>query len=93
MSTVYIETTPTNCTIDGEHGQVTAIVRDLAPRRTPRAAFVHLDMGDMVYATLGEASGDRGQWCEVRSFRRIDRDEFDRLNELDTLRSELGWRS
>lgn len=93
QTAIYVESTPTNCAIAGEHGQVTGIVRDLAPRLTPRAAFVHLDEGGMLYVTLGAARGDRSQWREVATSRRIDRDEFDRLTEIDTLRRDMGWRS
>lgn len=34
---------------------------------------------------------DRKTHQEVTAHRFIDRDEFDRLNGLDTLRTELGW--
>lgn len=89
---IYVETTPTNCIVGGEHGQVTGIVRDLGLRRTPRAAFVRLDCGDMLYVTLGNSSGDRAQWHKVITSRRITRDEFDHLTEIDTLRRDMGWR-
>lgn len=35
---------------------------------------------------------DRRTHHEVKGSRKIDRDEFDRLNGLDQLRAELGWR-
>lgn len=55
-------------------------------------AFVQLDMRDaMIYVTLGVRSGTRDQHSEVLSSREIDRDEFDRLNGIDLLRTELGW--
>jgi hypothetical protein len=87
---IYVESTPTNCFIDGEHGQVTGIVH--GPLRIPRAAFVYLDSGDMLHVVLGQAHDERGQWREVVVSRRIDRDDFDRLTEIDTLRHNMGWR-
>ena len=89
---IYVESTPTNCFVDGELGQVTGIVHDLSLRRIPRAAFVHLDSGDMLHVVLGAARGERDQWREVVASRRIDRDDFDRLTEIDTLRHDMGWR-
>ncbi|MCF6376934.1 hypothetical protein L2K70_04900 [Nocardioides KLBMP 9356] len=93
---IYVGSTPTNCYIGEDHGQVTAVVRDpgLAQERdrTPRAAFVHLDDGDMLHVVLGGQFGERRDWREVVSSRRISRDEFDRLNGLDALRRDLGWR-
>lgn len=35
---------------------------------------------------------DRRTHYEVKGSSKIDRDEFDRLNGLDQLRAELGWR-
>lgn len=90
--TLYTEVAGTNCYVDGEHGTVTAVVREPGLRNTVRAAFVHLDCGDMLYVTLGRPTGDRDAWHEVRLSRRIDREEFDRLNTLDQLRRDLGWR-
>jgi hypothetical protein len=89
---LYTEVAGANCYVNGEHGTVTAIVRDPGLRNTVRAAFVHLDSGPMLYVVLGSACGERGTWHDVRSSRRIDREEFDRLNTLDQLRRDMGWR-
>ncbi|WP_228941810.1 hypothetical protein [Nocardioides sp. Leaf374] len=89
---LYVEVAGTNCYIAGTPGVVAEVVRDLDPRRVPCAAFVQLDLGPMLYVTLGRAVGDREQWREVVVFRQIDRDEFDRLTELAQLRHEMGWR-
>lgn len=92
LGSIYTEVPGTNCIIDGNHGTVTEVVRELGLRRQPIAAFVHLDSGQMLHVALGRSTGDRDQWHAVRSFREIDRDEFDRLTEIDVLRRDMGWR-
>lgn len=88
--TIYTEVTGTTCYVGGGRGTVTGLHRNLG--RTV-AAFVKMDAGPMLYVTLGHATGERDAWHTVTDMRRIDRAEFDRINELDTLAHELGWRS
>lgn len=75
--------------------------RDVRPRK-PTDAFVKLEgpvdtqgrfiaPGHMLHLILGAARGARLQRSDVTGWRVIDRDEFDRLNDLDTLRRDLGW--
>lgn len=92
VETLYTEVPGTNCIVGGRHGVVTEVVRELGLRHDPIAAFVHLDSGQMLHVQLGKSTGDRDQWHEVRTFREIDREEFDRLTEIDTLRRDMGWR-
>ena len=92
-STVYVATPGTNCTIDGMHGYVTGFHKE-GPHLL--GAFVHVPIaagkGPMLYVELGATVGDAGRWREVASFRVIDREEFDQLNDLERLRRDLGWR-
>lgn len=95
---LYVETLGTNCSVGGNHGTVRGLLR-----RTPSkidAVFVRMDHpatgaqdgGDMLLVTVNPVPiGDRGQWRSVQRWRRIDRPEFDRLNEIDQLRRDLGW--
>lgn len=90
MDTIYTETHGTNCSINGERG----VVRRMRyVNGSLVGAFVKLVNRDvMLYVTTGAATGERGSHHEVESVREIDRDEFDSLNGIDQLRSELGWR-
>lgn len=46
--------------------------------------------GPMLYARLGHTTRENHR--KVLSVRSIEREEFDRLNEIDQYRRELGWR-
>lgn len=94
MDTIYAEVEGTTCYINGERGIVTGVTRaaDHNAHVRPVAAFVKLDERDaMLYLTLGSATDDRGVHHTVTAAREIDREEFDRINGLDTLRRNLGW--
>lgn len=107
VSLIYTESLGTNCVLGGQQGIVTGLIRESRGTsrdewRKPTDAFVKLEgpadaqgrfiaPGPMLHVSLGEATGDRRQHSEVLGWRVIDRDEFDHLNDLDTLRRELGW--
>jgi hypothetical protein len=80
-----------NCTLKEIHGYVTAFHKE-GPHVV--AAFVKVPVcdgsGPMLFVRLGRNVDETHR--EVVSVRPIDRDEFDRLNTLDTLRHDLGWR-
>lgn len=87
---VYIESTPTNCTVGGRHGQVTGIWRDA---RGIEAVFVKVDNGPMLHCYVGRTPiGERGKWRSVISCREVDRDAFDRIVGADEYRNSCGWR-
>lgn len=90
MDSIYTETLGTTCYLDGQRGTVTGL------RHTGRilvGAFVLMaDVDEMRYVKLGDPTGGRGQFHPVQSHRKITRDEFDRLNGLDVIRTELGWK-
>jgi hypothetical protein len=89
METIYTEAMGTTCYINGERGTVTGLWSTCGH---VTGAFVALDERPaMLYVMLGAKTGDRGQYHETTSAREIDREEFDRINGLDTLRRELGW--
>lgn len=99
--TIYTEVTGTTAYLAGQRGTVTGL--HTHPAHGTLGAFVRLEgptdaagrfiaQGPMLYVALGAKSGDRGQCHEVAGWRVIDRDEFDRINELDTLRADLGWK-
>jgi hypothetical protein len=92
-SHVYVAVTGCNCIIDGMHGYVTCFHKE---GRHLVGAFVHCPIkdgkGPMLYVELGKITGERGEHREVTSYRVIGREEFDRLNTLDQLRRDLGWR-
>lgn len=91
VSRVYVETTPTNCDIDGRHGQVTGIWRDA---RGIDAVFVKLDEGPMLHCAVSRTPvGERGQWRDVVRVREVDRDAFDRIIGADEFRTSCGWRT
>jgi hypothetical protein len=50
----------------------------------------YITPGAMLYVTLG--SKTNATHHEVKTWRVIDRDEFDRINDLDILRRDLGWK-
>lgn len=98
---LYVETTGTTCYLAGQRGTVTGL--HTHPAHGVLGAFVQLEgptdaagtylaPGPVLYVELGAAEGDRGQWREATSWRVLDRDGFDQLTGLDTLRTELGWR-
>jgi len=80
-----------NCTVQGSHGYVTAFHKE-GPHVV--GAFIKVPIvdgaGPMLYAQLGRTVDETLR--EIVSVRAIDRDEFDRLNTLDELRRDLGWR-
>lgn len=89
MDTIYTEVVGTTCYVNDERGVVAGLHSE---RRRIIAAFVRLDERDaMLYVSLGATTGERGTWREVVAAREIDREEFDRINGLDTLRREMGW--
>lgn len=99
--TLYAEVTGTTCYLNEQRGTVTGL--HTHPVQGTLGAFVRLDgpvdergvylaPGPMVYVTLGQRVGDRGERHEVTGWRVIDRDEFDRINTLDELRRDLGWK-
>lgn len=82
---------------DGKHrGYVTDFIKD-GPHVVGAFAAIpprHHESGEpvrMLHVTLGKTVGD--DLREVVGTRFIDRDEFDRMTELDTLRHDLGWRA
>lgn len=81
-----------NCTLkENLHGYVTGFHKE-GPHLV--GAFVKVPVcdgaGPMLFVQLGRQVDERHH--EVTSVRVIDRDEFDHLNTLDTLRHDLGWR-
>lgn len=82
-----------NCRVFGVHGSVTGFHKE---GKHLMGAYIKVavwdGVGPMLYARLGRITGDKGDHREVTSLRAIDRDEFDRLEGLDTLRRDLGWR-
>lgn len=107
-NTIYTETTGTTVLLDGQRGTLTGLHRTIRPGVTAPTfdtvgAFVRLDgptdpagrymtQGPMLYVALGAQVGDRGERHEVTGWRVIDRDEFDRITELNTLRVATGWK-
>lgn len=92
VETLYTGLAGGNCTLrENIHGYVTGFHKE-GPHIV--AAFVKVPIcggaGPMLLVRLGRDIG--GQYREVVSVHPINRDEFDRLNTLDTLRRDLGWR-
>lgn len=93
---VYVEVPNTNCVIGGRHGVVTRIHHSPIDRSVD-GVFVGWDDGGTAYVVTGRHSGEQrsdGRWThrEVESVRDIDRDEFDVLSGLASIRTQLGWR-
>lgn len=89
MDSIYTEVTGTTCYVDGERGVVTGLHSE---GKHLIGAFIRLDESrEMLFVSLGKATGERRQWHEVMASRRISRDEFDQITTLDTLRRDLGW--
>lgn len=83
MDTLFTAYAGGNCTLpSGTSGYVTGFHKE-GPHTS--GAFVKVPVlngaGSMLYVNLGRKDGD--QRHEIASVRRIDRDEFDRLNGLD----------
>lgn len=100
-ATLYTEVTGTTAILADQRGTVTGL--HTHPAHGTLGAFVRLDgpvdaegryiaPGAMLYVTLGARVGERGERHEVTGWRVINRDEFDRILELDTLRADLGWK-
>lgn len=88
---VYIETVPTNCIVNGAHGQVTGTWLRAGH---VDAVFVKLDDGPMLHCYVSrQPIGERGQWREVISSQVVDRDQFDRIIGADEFRRDCGWRA
>jgi len=88
---LYIETMGTYCTLDGERGRVTGVT--YGPGHMLTGVFVVMEYVDEVrYCEVSRLVGERNQHAEIKTRRAITRDEFDRLNGLDTMRRELGWK-
>lgn len=51
-----------------------------------------LVVGDSPHRSWCPSSTGRTVYQEVTGWRVIDRDEFDRINELDVLRADMGWK-
>lgn len=96
-----------SCTIKGMHGYVTAFhkegphvvaafvhvppdYRDADGESVSKVNGVLAAPGRMLLVRLGRSLDEKHR--EVVSVRVIERDEFDRLTTLDTLRRDLGWR-
>lgn len=89
MDLIYTEVAGTTCYLGGVRGICTGLHSE---GKRLVGAFVRLDeSGDMMFASLGKATGERGAWHEVAGVRTITRDEFDRITTLDALRRDLGW--
>lgn len=96
---MYVETTGCGwpAPSDDLRGTVVGFTRNRLDVTGPVAvyrvdgAFLRLDIGGMLYIELGERAGRRNQHAEITSWRRIDRDEFDRLTGLAEMRASLGW--
>ena len=85
----------TTCAAGGERGTVTAF-HYLRGARGPVAAFVRREDGEMWVIELGDATRERSLDGHVHHHRitggwRIDRDEFDRIVGINTMRREMGW--
>jgi hypothetical protein len=93
---IYVEVAGTNCILDGKRGIVTSIHYSPIDHSVD-GAFVGWDDGGTAYVTTGRHAGEKrsgGHWThrEVESVRDIDREEFDVLSGLASIRKELGWR-
>lgn len=89
-SRIYIEVSGCNTTINGERGVTVGFTHHA---NTKTGAFVRLDdRPAMLYVELGHRTGERLVHAQIGNVREIDRDEFDRLNGIDRLRNELGWK-
>lgn len=100
MDMIYTTTTGGTVYLNGQRGTLTGLKSE---GHTFTHAFVRLDgpvdndgtyiaPGPMLYVTLGGRKDEGANtWREAVSWRVIDRDEFDRINEIDTLRRDLGW--
>lgn len=91
IETLYIETNGTTCYLGGQRGTVTGLLHGTGHHLL--GAFVLMaEKDEMRYAEISGLTGDRNQRAVVKKHRAITRDEFDRLNGLDTMREELGWK-
>lgn len=91
-TTIYAGTAGATCYLDGMRGRTTGFTFATIGHYVTGAFVERMDTaeGGMYYAEFGgQREGDR---YEVTAHRAIDRDEFDRLNGLDVLRAELGWK-
>lgn len=88
---LYIGTMGTTCYLDGLRGTTTGTVYGVGHKLT--GVFVLMaDTDEMRYAEISGLTGELNSWAVVKEHRVIDREEFDRLNGLDTMRAELGWK-
>lgn len=94
--TIYVEGSGTNCIIGGRRGVITSLHYSPIDHSVD-GAFVGWDEGGTAYVTTGRHAGTErmgGHWThrEIESVREIDRDEFDALSGLASIRTQLGWR-
>lgn len=88
---IYTGTAGTTCYINGERGTVTGFVYSNGGAAYLDGAFIMLDeRPQMLYVEVQATREER--WHEVTSVRAINRDEFDRLADVDGIREALGWR-
>lgn len=88
---LYIESTGTTCYLGGQRGTVTGLLHGTGHQLL--GAFVLMaDTDEIRYAEISGLTGERKTWGIVKSHRAITRDEFDRLNGIDTMRAEMGWK-
>lgn len=91
---IYTQVAGTTGYIKGERVTITRI-----GRRGGAVAYAYAALDErpgMLLIEFGRATQiQSGQpiWHEVIGSREIDRDEFDRLNHMDSVRHEMGWRS
>lgn len=84
---VWTGSTPTNCTINGRHGQVTGV---WPSHHRIDAVFVKLDDGPMLHCPVVNVPGEDNK-RRVVSAREVDRDEFDAIIGADEFRRSCGW--
>lgn len=93
---IYVEVPNTTCIVGGRRGIVTSIHYSPIDHGVD-GAFIGWDDGGTAYVTTGRHAGSErggGHWThrEIQSVRDIDRDEFDVLSGLASIRTQLGWR-
>lgn len=76
----------------GHHGSLTGFHYEQGGRKV--GAFVSIswtDEPEVWYVPLGRQVGDHHHEV-LEGARRITRDEFDRINDLHSLRADMGWK-
>ena len=91
MDTIYTGSAGTTCYINGERGTVTGFQYTNHGASYLAGAFIALDERvAMLYVELAATRDERHH--EVTSVREINRDEFDRMTDIDGIRETLGWK-